>query len=211
MIYLGLGPPPISLKHEPIDQNRTKRWQTKTRDPRWKRDKKQSHVVTLHPLNFGNWSQIIWIRHWKTAHPHRKTTSHLFSSSPYSDRFEYEHRRASQHRTPRAPIPLYVFPQTHPPRNFRFCFQIHATVFSVFTVSDFSLVLFVNKVELRKQISCSLQLSNKTDDYVAFKVLNFTSLVSGPFLLIIWCSVVCSILFLEIWNLDYYEFGCFFR
>lgn len=138
------------------------------------RQETESHVVTLHPLDFGNWCQIIWIRHWKTTHLHRKTTYRLFSSSPYSDRFEYEHRRASQHRTPRAPIPLYVFPQTHP-RNFRFCFQIHATVFSVFTVSDFSLVLFVNKVELRKQISCNLQLSNKTDDYVAFKVLNFTS------------------------------------
>lgn len=31
------------------------------------------------------------------------------------------------------------------------------------------------KVELKKQISCSLQLSNKTDNYVAFKV----SLVLG--------------------------------
>lgn len=142
---------------------------------------RESHVVALHSLEISETS----LKSFEsvTGKPLISTGKLLIISSPvalYSDRFEYEHRRASQHRTPRAPIPLYVFPQTHP-LNFRFCFQIHATVFSVFTVSDFSLVLFVNEVELRKQISCSLQLSNKTDDYVAFKVLNFTSLVSGHF------------------------------
>lgn len=37
----------------------------------------------------------------------------------------------------------------------------------------FSLIFFCETVELRKQISCSLQLSNKSDNYVAFKVLIF--------------------------------------
>lgn len=36
-------------------------------------------------------------------------------------------------------------------------------------------------VELKKQISCSLQLSNKTEDYVAFKVTRI-SLTSSHFL-----------------------------
>lgn len=38
------------------------------------------------------------------------------------------------------------------------------------------------EVELKKQISCSLQLSNKTDNYVAFKVI-FTSSSSSHYFL----------------------------
>lgn len=34
----------------------------------------------------------------------------------------------------------------------------------------FFLIVMLKIVELKKQISCSLQLSNKSDDYVAFKV-----------------------------------------
>jgi hypothetical protein len=41
-------------------------------------------------------------------------------------------------------------------------------VFILFIVFYFC---FVSLVELKKQISCSLQLSNKTDNYVAFKVI----------------------------------------
>ena len=48
----------------------------------------------------------------------------------------------------------------------------------LFNMQFFNFIIFFNNyyflfelVELRKQISCSLQLSNKTDNYVAFKVL----------------------------------------
>ncbi|KAI9126219.1 hypothetical protein K1719_002640 [Acacia pycnantha] len=41
----------------------------------------------------------------------------------------------------------------------------------------FSSFFFPEIVELGKQISCSLQLSNKTDDYVAFKSTDWTTLL----------------------------------
>ena len=50
--------------------------------------------------------------------------------------------------------------------------------FWVFAGSLFLLIFgfFIDEVELKKQISCSLQLSNKTDEYVAFKVWTFQCL-----------------------------------
>lgn len=35
-----------------------------------------------------------------------------------------------------------------------------------------------SKVELRKQISCSMQLRNKSDNYLAFKVVNFNLFIT---------------------------------
>ena len=67
---------------------------------------------------------------------------------------------------------------------FFFCFQIRAFVFCVSNCFLFFFFFFFSffmnknnnnyyyKVEPRKQISCSLQLFNKTDNYVAFKVLH---------------------------------------
>jgi len=47
------------------------------------------------------------------------------------------------------------------------------------TLLSFLLFFLLVLVELKKQISCSLQLSNKTDAYVAFKVtLNFAFVFS---------------------------------
>lgn len=59
-------------------------------------------------------------------------------------------------------------------------------------------------VELKKQISCSLQLSNKTDNYVAFKVSFSDLYVKLSFFLIasyIELQCLISLLYDAIWNL----------
>jgi len=48
--------------------------------------------------------------------------------------------------------------------------SFHFSRVSKFWNARFDLIYFSVVVELKKQISCSLQLSNKTDSYVAFKV-----------------------------------------
>ncbi|KAK8487304.1 hypothetical protein V6N13_093425 [Hibiscus sabdariffa] len=48
--------------------------------------------------------------------------------------------------------------------------QFHIHIFTFSNILEFLTLLVPELVELRKQISCSLNLSNKTDNYVAFKV-----------------------------------------
>jgi len=52
----------------------------------------------------------------------------------------------------------------------KFPFPLISFHFSRVSNARFDLIYFSVVVELKKQISCSLQLSNKTDSYVAFKV-----------------------------------------
>lgn len=54
-----------------------------------------------------------------------------------------------------------------------FSFQFLSLDFDSCTCSNFHFLGFCETVELKKQISCSLQLSNKSDNCVAFKVLLF--------------------------------------
>lgn len=66
------------------------------------------------------------------------------------------------------------------------CWSFQKTVCAsrvVFLLSDpwlfFSFCDLIGEVEVKKQISCSLQLTNKSDDYVAFKVVDLGFF--GPF------------------------------
>lgn len=51
------------------------------------------------------------------------------------------------------------------------CIHICQSIFFYFCL--FSILISAWKVELKKQISCSLQLLNKTENHVAFKVILF--------------------------------------
>lgn len=92
-----------------------------------------------------------------------------------------------------------------------FCF-LGFDFFSVFNLCLFFFLFFFFffsglwwLVELKKQISCSLQLSNKTDNYVAFKV-SFSDLyvkLSYFFLIFSYIDLqrLISLLYDAIWNL----------
>jgi len=56
-------------------------------------------------------------------------------------------------------------------RSFSLSFFLSLSLFSILLGFHFHSLF---SVELKKQISCSLQLSNKTDSYVAFKVTNLS-------------------------------------
>lgn len=76
-----------------------------------------------------------------------------------------EHRRTSQCRSSGNEIPMcvYLISICNQFYNFFFCFLL-------WVFDDFLFLLDDWLVELKKQISCSLQVSNKTEEHVAFKV-----------------------------------------
>lgn len=89
------------------------------------------------------------------------------STSPHSDPFQHEHRRASQHRTPRAPIRMYALPQTQPRKLNSFSFRSACSCFYyVFAVSDFSFCLFFDDQSWTEEADLVLSATLQQDRWV---------------------------------------------
>jgi hypothetical protein len=101
-------------------------------------------------------------------------------------------RRAAAHRPSRAPLPMYVLLRPVS-RSLLFFFVLWGRGKIPLFLSSLFLPAWIDRlvtllmcfpwaVELKKQISCSMQLSNLSGDWIAFKVrLSFRCFFSFPY------------------------------